>query len=179
MEQDYVVLDIETTGLEAGKHRIIEIGAVKIKGQQQVGTFSRLIRPYRRMGFDYLPKEITDLTGITFEMIQGGGHIEEILLELRDFIGNSTLLGHNLKRFDMGFLQSDYAYFFDSPLENQLIDSLDLARKVFNKKHGNSLPKLAQKFGVLGKGPAHRALNDCLITHEVYLKLCQLQGESI
>jgi len=173
---DYVVLDIETTGLEAGKHRITEIAALKIKDGKASESFSYLIRPYRRLDFEYLPREITDLTGITMDMIKNGQHIEEALDELRAFVGQSTVLGHNLKRFDMGFLQADYNYFKKEPLENELVDSMELARKVLKQKNGNGLQKLAKKLGVSNAEPAHRALADCRVTHEVYMKLRQLEA---
>jgi len=179
MHKDYVVVDIETTGLEAGKHRMTEIAAIKVEDGQPVAEFSKLIRPYRRLAFEYLPREITDLTGITMEMLASGFHIEDALLELKAFIGgDSVVLGHNLKRFDMGFLQKDFMYFLDCSLDNELVDSVDLARSIFKQKGGNSLQKLAKKLEIGAMGPAHRALADCHTTHALYVKLLQLQNAS-
>jgi len=176
MHADYVVLDIETTGLKAGRDRITEIAAVKVVAGVPMARFSRLVRPYRRLDFEYLPREITDLTGITMEMLKTGHHIEEALKELQAFVGDMLILGHNLKRFDMGFLQTEMAYFFNSRFNNELIDSMDLARSVFSEKGGNSLQKLAKKLEVPAMGQAHRALADCLVTHEVYQRLAKMQG---
>lgn len=178
MHKDYVVLDIETTGLEAGKHRITEIAAVKVEDRKPVAEFSKLIRPYRRLAFDYLPKEITDLTGITMEMLGSGYHIEDTLSELKAFMGDSVLLGHNLKRFDMGFLQADFRHFMDHALENELVDSIEVAKAVLKQKNGNGLQKLAKRLGIEATGPAHRALADCHTTHALYVKLNEMEQGS-
>ncbi|MCL1951159.1 MAG: 3'-5' exonuclease [Turicibacter sp.] len=178
MLKDYTVLDIETTGLEAGRHRITEIAAIKIRDGQPVGEYSWLVKPYRRLEFDYLPAEITELTGITMEMLRNGHPIEETLTGLLSFIGDDVVLGHNLKRFDMAFLNEDFNYFLGTALENELVDSLEIARRLFKQKGGNGLQKLAKKLEVPAQGRAHRALSDCHVTHGVYVKLLEIQGSA-
>ena len=99
--KDYVCVDIETTGVRPKWDRIIEIGAVKVRDGRKVETFSKLIYP----GIP-IPERITDLTGITNEMIKGQDKIQQVLPEFIEFAGDDLLLGHNI-RFDYSFLKQN------------------------------------------------------------------------
>ena len=101
MIKDYVCVDIETTGIRPKWDRIIEIGAVKVRDGKVVDTFSELICP----GVP-IPSRITQLTGITNEMVTGKSKIEEVLPRFVEFAENDLLLGHNI-RFDYSFLKQN------------------------------------------------------------------------
>ena len=101
MIKDYVCVDIETTGIRPKWDRIIEIGAVKVRDGKVVDTFSELICT----GVP-IPSRITQLTGITNEMVTGKSKIEEVLPRFVEFAENDLLLGHNI-RFDYSFLKQN------------------------------------------------------------------------
>lgn len=96
---EYVALDLETTGLEPSKDRIIEIGAVKVRNKEVVGEYGTLINPQME-----IPDRITELTGISNDMVQGKPLIAQALGELLDFCEELPLLGHNLM-FDYSFVK--------------------------------------------------------------------------
>ena len=96
---NYVVFDLETTGISAVKDDIIEISALKVKNHEQVETFSRLVNPRRP-----IPAGATKVNGITDEMVQSEPGLEFILPEFLDFIDGEILIGHNIQSFDLLFL---------------------------------------------------------------------------
>ncbi len=100
-EEEYIVFDLETLGLNSHKNEIIEIGAAKVKGGKIVDTFGRLINPQKRV-----PTKITEITGITTEMLVDKPTIEPVLKEFINFIGDAVLVAHNAP-FDMGFIKRD------------------------------------------------------------------------
>ena len=89
--REYVSLDLETTGLEPKKDRIIEIGAVKIKDGEIRKTYATLVDPQMK-----IPERITKLTGITSQMVEGKPLAREAVKGLLDFCGDLPLLGHNI-----------------------------------------------------------------------------------
>ena len=97
-EEIYVVFDIETTGLDPYKDRIIEIGAIKLKGKEIIDEFSVFVNPE----ID-IPEEITRLTNITNDMVKDAEKVEEILPKFLEFCKNTTVVAHNAK-FDVGFI---------------------------------------------------------------------------
>ena len=97
--ESIVALDIETTGLDPDKDAVIEIGAVRFKDHRVEGEWSTLMHPGRR-----IPPFITQLTGITDQMVLQAPSIRDMLPELVEFVGNSPILGHNV-RFDLSFLR--------------------------------------------------------------------------
>ena len=94
-----VALDIETTGLESQTDAIIEIGAVRFKSRRVEGEWSSLINPGRR-----IPPFITQLTGISDQMVSESPPIRSVLADLTDFVGDAPILGHNVG-FDLSFLR--------------------------------------------------------------------------
>ena len=158
--QDYTVVDIETTGLSPSRDEIIEISALKIRSGKIYNEFSQLIKPKAKIG-----PFITHLTGITNEMVISAPKIEEVLPDFINFVSNDIILGHNVK-FDLNFIRTNLENYGFNPLLNQSIDTMILGRK-YCKLKSHSLKNLAIHYKVSIEGH-HRALNDCLITHNIY-----------
>lgn len=160
-----VSIDIETTGLDSSKDVIIEIGAVKFKDHRIEDEFSSLINPGR-----HIPEFITQLTGISDEMVRQAPRIQEVIDELEAFVGDSIILGHNV-RFDLGFLQKHKIFQF-----NEVIDTYELASVLLPTASRYNLGALGQLLAI--PLPAtHRALDDAMVTHRVYLCLREVGKE--
>ncbi len=101
--QPYCVIDIETTGGTKEQHRVTEIGAVKVVGQDIVGRWQSLINPQR-----HIPKFISELTGITNDMVKDAPAFSEIASELKAFLSGSIFVAHNVN-FDYGFIKAEFA----------------------------------------------------------------------
>lgn len=160
---NYTVIDIETTGLSYNKNEIIEISALKIRKDRIIDSFSHLIKPNRKIG-----SFITHLTGITNEMVANAEKIDKILPEFVKFLSDDTILGHNVK-FDINFLQKNLENNKLERLKNKKIDTMLLARK-YCKLGSHSLKNLAKHYNINISGH-HRALNDCKITHNIYINI--------
>ena len=113
-----VAIDIETTGLDEDREAILEIGAVKFKGHRIEDEFSTLLNPNR-----HIPEFITGLTGIDDAMVRQAPRLREISQELETFVGDSTLLGHNIK-FDIGFLRKAGLFKYQSTLDTYELASV-------------------------------------------------------
>jgi len=99
LEEIFVAVDVETTGLSPIENELIEVSAIKYRGGQKIDTFSTLIKPKTR-----IPYYITNITGITNEMVKKSPEVEEVMPQLIDFIGESSIVAHNAN-FDYKFLQ--------------------------------------------------------------------------
>ena len=155
--KDYVCVDIETTGVRPKWDRIIEIGAVKVRDGRKVETFSKLIYP----GIP-IPERITDLTGITNEMIKGQDKIQQVLPEFIEFAGDDLLLGHNI-RFDYSFLKQN-AINEKLTFEKSGMDTLKIARKLLPDLESRALDFLCEHYGIKDENH-HRAFNDASVRH--------------
>ena len=163
LEQDYVVFDFETTGLESAKDEIIEIGAVKISKGKIVSTFSTFIKPTVP-----IPAEITELTHITDDMVADAPAINYVLPDFYKYCYGCNLVAQNIA-FDYGFLSAigkKMLYNFDNPQYDTMIMARNKLRGLKNYKLGT----ICDYLGVSLVG-AHRAVNDCLATAKVFLKL--------
>ena len=168
MINEYVVLDLEMTGLSARTDQIIEIGAVKIKDNQVVETMECLVNPKCE-----IPTRVVELTGITDEMVQAGRDKDEAIKELLDFIDGYILVGQNLS-FDYSFLKQ-WAVNHKRPLEASACDTLKIARVLLPSEQPKKLESLCQYFGI-ERARDHRALDDALETWQVFEKLKELSG---
>lgn len=171
---EYVVLDLETTGLSPESNEIIEIGAILYKQGVKSSEFTTLIRPKSRIsGF------ITNLTGISNEMVSTAPSIEEVLPELMNFLGDKPVLAHNAS-FDLGFLNAAYHRCFGIPFPNDYLDTMRISRKLYpNERH--RLQDLTARFGIRRDG-AHRSMADCIMTQKAYECMrdhCRQQGISL
>lgn len=167
MPSNFTVIDIETTGLDPNYDEIIEIGAIKVKDNKIIDTFESLVNP----GDYYIDDFITDLTGITNEMVKTAPSLEDILPGYIDFIKNDILLGHNV-HFDINFLYDVMLDKLNYKFSNDLVDLLRLSRKVFPDFKNYKLETVATNLGVKTKNK-HRSLRDCEITFESYIKLIE------
>jgi len=95
---EYIVLDIETTGLSRYIHKITEIAAVKVKDNKIIEEYQTLVNPETK-----IPRFITRLTGIDNEMVKDAPTINEVMPGLLKFLGNHTIVAHNAT-FDYGFI---------------------------------------------------------------------------
>jgi len=162
MNKAYVVFDIETTGFSPYLHRITEIGAVKIENGVITEEFHQLIDP----GVP-VPWRITEITGITDELLAGQPTIEETLPLFFKFCSDCALVAHNAN-FDMGFIKSNAAV---QGLEcnYELVDTLALARKNFPKLENHKLGTVANHLNVEHLDH-HRAMGDARATAQIFLR---------
>ncbi len=163
---DFVVFDLETTGLSPKNDRITEIGAVKIQNGEIVQSFSQLINPEMP-----IPELITKLTGITDDMVKDKPTIDKVLPEFLNFIEDSVLVAHNAS-FDMGFIREAYES-MDVHLKNPVLDTLELSRAMFPTMKSHKLNLVAKHLKVELKNH-HRAVDDALATGNILLKILEL-----
>ncbi|MFZ6027666.1 MAG: helicase C-terminal domain-containing protein [Chloroflexota bacterium] len=151
-----VAFDLETTGLDPQTDTIIEIGAVRFNGRRVEAEFSTLINPGRP-----IPPFITQLTGITDQMVREAPPIRSVVSDLKAFIGDSTVLGHNV-RFDLSFARK-----YGIAGLNDYVDTYEMASILLPSAERYNLGALGQKLGV--PLPAtHRALDDARVTRAIY-----------
>lgn len=169
LEDEFVVFDIETTGLDRKKEQIIEIGAVKIKNGKQVGVFSEFIKPTVMIS-----EFITNLTGITNEMVKDAQPVETVLPKFLEFVKDSVLVAHNAS-FDVGFIK-EYAEKLDLKVENSVLDTLSLSRAMFPELKRHKLDIVAKHLGVSLLNH-HRAIDDATATAGILIKCFDLLKE--
>ena len=169
LEGTYVVFDIETTGFSAVTDRIIEIGAVKVEDGKITDKFSTFVNPKRPISF-----RITELTGITDEMVIGSPDIETILPQFIEFIGDAVLVAHNAS-FDVGFIEqnckrqkieADFTY----------VDTVALARVLLPALNRFKLDTVAKALNISLENH-HRAVDDAGCTAEIFVKFVQMLKE--
>jgi DNA polymerase-3 subunit epsilon len=166
----FCVVDLETTGGSAEHCGITEIGAVKVKGGECLGTFQTMVNPGSA-----IPPEITMLTGITQAMVLPAPRIEAVLPTLLEFMGDAVIVGHNV-RFDLGFLQAAMRRDERPRLTNRSIDTCALARRLVRDEVPNcKLGTLAAHLR-LDHQPSHRALDDALATADLLHLLLERCG---
>jgi DNA polymerase-3 subunit epsilon len=166
----FCVLDLETTGGSAADCEITEIGAVKHRGGELLGTFQTLVDPGGP-----IPPFITVLTGITETMVAKAPTIVEVLPSFLEFMGDSVIVGHNV-RFDLSFLRAAVEQCGYPPLENRWVDTAALARRLVRDEVRNlKLGTLAAHFRSPVQ-PVHRALGDAQATAHVFHTLLERAG---
>lgn len=165
MINSYTALDLETTGLDPKKDRIIEIGAVKVRDGKVTDTFQSLVNPGRG-----LEERVCLLTGIDNQMLEEAPEAGEVIGLLLDFIGEDILLGHRIL-FDFSFVKKT-AVNHRLIFEKEGIDTLKLARRFLPELPSRKLEDLCRHFGIAHT--AHRALGDAKATSDLYLRLAEL-----
>lgn len=173
----YVLIDIETTGLDFSCD-IIEVAALKISDGEIVDSFSSLIQPnpsYILNDDDteqeiFVDEFITELTGITNDMLKTAPKIDQVLPALAAFIGSSVLVGHNIASFDSNFLYDKFLKILNQNFSNDYIDTLRISRWILDKLKHFRLSDIASYYSISYEG-AHRALSDCHIAYKCFEQL--------
>ena len=169
-EVTFCVVDVETTGGVPGVDAVTEVGAVKLRGGECLGTFQTLVNP--GVG---IPPEITVLTGITSAMVLPAPRIGAVLPAFLEFLGSAVVVGHNV-RFDLRFLQAALRASGHQPLANRWVDTCALARRLMREEVPNcQLATLADRLR-LPHRPTHRALADALATGDLLHALLERAG---
>ena len=177
---DFVVFDLETTGLSATSSEIIEIGAVRFNTNKPVEVFHTFIKPKKKIS-----AKITSINGISNEMVKNCPTIEEVMPRFIDFIGDDVLVAHN-SDFDMKFILNQLYSQGYKKIKNKAIDTLKLSRQKVreydiltdrNKKLDSyKLENLKYAFGLWDVG-SHNAIDDCKVCAYVYLKVKNEYGD--
>ncbi len=170
LNSDFVVFDIETTGLDFSKNNVTEIGAIKVSGGKIVDKWSTFVNPGMK-----IPENIQALTGISDEMVIDAPTIDKVLPQFKEFCKGCVLVAHNAS-FDIGFLKQkakelgmgfDFAY----------VDTLMLARCMYPFLNNFKLDTLTKHLNVILENH-HRAVDDAAATAEAFIKMCeQLKNE--
>ncbi|HVS87063.1 MAG TPA: 3'-5' exonuclease [Candidatus Acidoferrum sp.] len=170
LPQRFVVLDLETTGLDPAQHEIIEIGAIRVNRDSNIhDTFSALVKPIRR-----IPKRITEITGISQDMVDSEGEpLEKAIREFTTFIESLPLVTFNAE-FDMAFLQHA-ANQHNLVIRNPASCALKMARRAWPGRTSYRLNDLAKDGGLSDEG-THRALGDCKRALIVYTSAVSILG---
>jgi DNA polymerase-3 subunit epsilon len=157
----FCVLDLETTGGDRAADMITEIGVVKVRGGECLGTFHTLVNPGRA-----IPPQITVLTGLTDAVVRTAPRIETVLGSLVDFLGDSVFVAHNAS-FDLGFVRAALARDGRPEYRPAVVDTAALARRLLRDEVPNcKLATLASRLR-LDHTPTHRALDDALATTDL------------
>lgn len=160
MIKDYVAFDLETTGLNVETDYIIEIGALKVKDGKVCERFMEFVKPQISIS-----PTITNITGITNEMVASARNTHDIIRDFVEFCGDFVLVGHNIM-FDYKFMKkyaSEYGYHF----EKSGIDTLKISRKTLCNLESKSLGTLCEHYNIINQA-AHRAYHDALATAKIY-----------
>ena len=161
LPSDYVAIDTETTGLDPARDDIIELAAVRVRDGQPTETYQTLVKP--PFPIDAF---ITELTGITNEMLKDAPAIQNVIADYVAFLGDDIILGHNVN-FDINFIYDASIQHAAQPVGNHYVDTMGLARRIFPEWKHHRLGDLIESFHLQG-GDAHRALADAYYTKGCY-----------
>ena len=167
--EEFVAIDLETTGLDAGLDSIIELGAVRFREGVEVERYSQLVNPGKK-----LPQEITELTGITEEDLVDAPRIDRVAADFIEFVGDSHIVGQNFY-FDLGFLESarpTTEHFKTARTMPISHDTRIAARFLTPCNDGFGLAKLCERYKVTNRSH-HRATDDAAATAELFAILLQ------
>lgn len=168
MIENYVVIDLETTGLDPKRDKIIEVGMIKVVNNEIVGQYETFVNPRRK-----LKPEIIELTGIADSDLEGAPDQEEIIHQVIRFCDEMPLIGHFIM-FDYSFLKR-LAVNLGISFEKNGIDTLKLCRQFMPADSKKNLKQACLYYEIEQKG-AHRALQDAFVTHQLYQKIKDKHG---
>ena len=169
LDDEFVIFDIETTGLSNKLDRITEIGAVRIKGGRIIEEYNQLVNPQIP-----IPEKIIQLTGITNEMVVNAPTIEAVLPDFIKFIGTVPIVAHNAG-FDIGFIREGVKK-IGVTVKNTVVDTLQLARVLLPKLKRHKLDVIAKEFGIKLENH-HRAVDDALCLANIYIKMIDIMKQ--
>lgn len=166
----YAIVDIETTGGKPIRDKITEIAIVLHDGEQIIEKFETLLNPET-----YIPYGITQLTGITQEMVQGAPRFYEVAKEIVQLTEGAIFVAHNV-RFDYGFIREEFQRLGFSYSRKQLC-TVRLSRQAFPGLHSYSLENLIRHFNI-PTDARHRALADALATTDLFERILRQQDSA-
>lgn len=166
IDTEYVVFDIETTGLSPKFNKIIEIGAVRVKDGKICDTYSQFINPEVP-----IPYSITKLTSITDNMVMEAPTIDVVLPQFLEFVGDAVLVAHNAA-FDTGFIKA-FARQLGLICDNTIMDTMTLAHILIPELGKYTLDRLCKQFNVSLENH-HRACDDAAATAEIFVKMLDM-----
>lgn len=166
---EYIVFDIETTGLSADFDQIIEFGAIRVKNHHVIDQLTTYVKPTIKV-----PTFISEKTNITMEQLKDAPALKDVIHQIADFIKDGVLVAHNAK-FDVGFLNQAFLTYNIEPIKQPIIDTLELSRILLIDRKSFKLGRVARAFSIAyDEEVAHRADYDVRITHQVFLNLLTL-----
>jgi len=165
--KEYVVVGIETSGLDPENDDIIEIGAIKVVLGDVVGQYQTLVQSDRD-----LSESITEVTGITNDDLAHGMDIEEALTNFVEFVENYPLVMHNSK-YGTSFLEAALEEYDIEELDNNIIDIVSLSKKKNIGNERDTLDSLCSSLGI-ERNEKHRALDDCMKIRDLFSKLINI-----
>lgn len=169
---DYVVIDIETTGRNTRQDEITELAAIRYRNGQEVARYAQLVKTQRPVhGF------VIMLTGITNKALKDKPTIDKVIGDFADFIGDDVLIGHNIAAFDSVFIADAYEKHLGRTLGNPCIDTMRIGKKLCPGLPSYSLEALSSHLCVEYRS-AHRGSTDCDITNACYQKMRDMVFES-
>lgn len=160
--RDFVVLDIETTGLSKHRHKITEIAGIKIRNGKKINEFQTLVNPEV-----HIPSFITKLTSIDDEMVKNAPTIERVLPYFLEFLDKNVFVAHNAT-FDYGFLYHNTENYLTQTLANERLCTRKLANRLLPELPSKKLSCLCEYLKVTNTN-AHRALADAHATADIFL----------
>ncbi len=162
---EFIVIDIETTGLSFKNDRITEIGAVKIKNGNIVDSINWLINPQME-----IPQKIQDLTGITNEMVKDAPKLNSIIEEIKLYFGEYPIVAHNAV-FDYTFMRNAFEAYGES-IENTVIDTVEMAKLILPEFKRYNLKSLCKKLKIDLENH-HRASDDARAAAEIFINMLE------
>jgi DNA polymerase-3 subunit epsilon len=168
---DFIAFDLETTGIQPKTDAVVEIGAVRFRGNEVVDTFCTLINPGRP-----IPPEASAVNGITDDMVAEQPVIETVLSQLADFCGDLPLVAHNAP-FDFKFLLAAVEKHRARAPKGIVLDSCQLARVVFPGMFNYKLGTLVRHFG-FPNGTFHRAEEDSVYCGLLFARIVEALEKS-
>lgn len=167
----YTVVDLETTGLDPRWNDIIEFGAMRVENDVVLDRYSALVNP----GYE-IDDFITELTGITNEMLASAPAVADVLPGFLNFVGDTVVVGHNVN-FDINFIYDTCIRVFSKSFPNDFVDTMRLSRRLFPQERHHRLCDLIERFGT-GDVVEHRALADVEQTNRCYLNIKRYMEEN-
>ena len=168
-DQEYVVVDVETTGGRGENHRVTEIGAVKLRDGRIVGRFSTLLNPQRS-----IPPGISRLTGITPAMVEDAPYFSDIADEFAEFMDGAIFVAHNVE-FDYGFIAREFARLGRGFRYPKLCTCASM-RKLYPGRRSYSLAALAEAYDIPLRNH-HRAMCDADAAAQLLLIVNEKRSE--
>lgn len=160
-ETEFVVFDIETNGGRGGRHRVLEVGALRIRAGREISRYASLVRVPGRVS-----KFVTRYTGITDEMLVDAPPIETVLDEFREFQAGGVLVAHNLPT-DLGYLNREAVWAGRALFPGDGLDTMELSAALMPDLPGAGLATVLEAADIRDT-PTHRALDDAGVTAQLF-----------